>query len=106
MKNSTGNEANVTRAVIVKKEPEVSKPTIQLTGGNSIEWEQGKPFSDPGYSAKAGDGENITTKVVVTGVVDVNVLGPYVLKYTVSDGGEEVSVTRTVTVIPAPGTTP
>ena len=46
-----------------------------------------------------GDG-NITDQIVVTGTVDMNSTGTYLLTYTVQDGaGNTATTTRTVTVV-------
>ena len=43
---------------------------------------------------------NITDQVVVTGLVDTNTIGEYIVTYTVDDNaGNTANITRTVTVV-------
>ena len=57
------------------------------------------PFVDPGYEAHDARDGNLTANVTVTGTVDVNSTGTYVLTYSVADAaGNTDSKTRTVTV--------
>ena len=54
---------------------------------------------EPGVAAHDARDGNLTTAVTVTGTVDANSTGTYVLTYSVSDAaGHEVHATRTVTV--------
>ena len=57
------------------------------------------PFTDPGAEAHDVRDGNITSQLAVTGSVDVNSTGDYILTYTVQDGaGNPATATRTVTV--------
>lgn len=73
-------------------------PVITLKGNASIGVAKGQPYVDPGFTALEGTND-ISSKVVVKGSVDVNVSGPYKLVYeaTNSDGFKR-SVERTVIV--------
>ena len=59
----------------------------------------GLAFVDPGYEAHDVRDGNLTANVTVTGAVDVNSTGTYVLTYSVADAaGNTATATRTVTV--------
>jgi formylglycine-generating enzyme required for sulfatase activity len=58
------------------------------------------PFIEPGVEAHDARDGNITDQIVVTGTVDMNSTGTYLLTYTVQDGaGNTATTTRTVTVV-------
>jgi formylglycine-generating enzyme required for sulfatase activity len=58
------------------------------------------PFIEPGVEAHDARDGNITDQIVVTGTVDMNSTGTYLLTYTVQDGaGNSATTTRTVTVV-------
>lgn len=80
---------------------ENSKPVITLIGNNPIEIETGdSSFTDPGATANDEEDGDITANIVVTGSVDVDTPGDYVITYNVadSDGLAADPATRTVRV--------
>jgi formylglycine-generating enzyme required for sulfatase activity len=79
---------------------DTANPEIILTGSEYHSHSQGIPFVDPGYEAHDARDGNITDQVVVTGTIDENSTGTYLLTYTVEDaaGNTATTVTRTVTV--------
>ncbi|WP_163407471.1 S8 family serine peptidase [Flavobacterium ajazii] len=78
---------------------EYAKPIITLLGNAVVSLDKGCAYTEAGVEAKDNLNTNITTDVVVTGVVDVNTSGTYVLTYTVKDAmGNEASIIRTVNV--------
>lgn len=78
-----------------------SPPIITLTGGDTIQTEQGFPFSDPGYRAIDFVDGNLTSQVQVTGSVDTTQVGSYILRYQVRDSsGNLARVNRVVEVTP------
>jgi formylglycine-generating enzyme required for sulfatase activity len=88
------------RIALRKLQPDSNNPGIQLTGGDTITHSQGIPFTEPGVEAHDARDGNITDQIVVTGTVDMNSTGTYLLTYTVQDGaGNTTSTTRTVTVV-------
>ena len=88
------------RLAFRKIQPDTANPEIQLIGGNTITHSQGIPFTDPGVEAHDVRDGNITDQIVVTGSVDMNSTGTYLLTYTVQDGaGNTATATRTVTVV-------
>jgi len=82
-------------------------PVITLSGGSMILVE-GASFTDPGATAQDNYDGNITSSIVVTGAVDTNTPGTYILKYNVVDSSDNsaVEVERTVTVHAEPNTAP
>ncbi|HCS20765.1 MAG TPA: hypothetical protein DIW47_09430 [Bacteroidetes bacterium] len=88
----------VTRTVIVSTD--ITEPVITLTGGSPIIHSVLVPFTEPGFTALDNPGnKNVTGDVIVTGMVDVNVIGDYDLTYKISDiNGNSSQVIRTVQV--------
>jgi len=57
------------------------------------------PYTDPGFTASDIEDGDLTSSVVVTGVVDTTTPGTYIVTYTVTDTqGNVTSVNRTVVV--------
>jgi formylglycine-generating enzyme required for sulfatase activity len=78
---------------------DVANPELELFGGAGITSEAGTAWVDPGAEAHDARDGNLTAAVTITGTVDVNSTGTYILTYSVSDAaGNEVNATRTVTV--------
>lgn len=90
--------ARVTRTVIVSTD--ITLPVITLTGGSPIVHSVLVPFTEPGFTAIDNPGNNnVEDDVIITGNVNVNVIGDYDLTYKVSDvNGNTSSVIRTVQV--------
>ncbi|MDX2137556.1 MAG: DUF5011 domain-containing protein, partial [Chloroflexota bacterium] len=79
---------------------DLTPPTITLNGANPYEMLAGTPYVEPGFSAFDAVSGNLTANVNVSGSVNVNVPGSYILTYSVTDGaGNSASVTRTVNVV-------
>jgi len=70
---------------------------ISLNGGNPITVECHTTFVDPGATAHNSNGDSVP--VTTSGTVDVNTPGTYVITYSATDGTNNVSVSRTVTVV-------
>ena len=78
---------------------DTANPELTLTGSEYHSHSQGMPFVDPGYEAHDARDGNITDQIVVTGSIDQNSTGTYLLTYTVEDAaGNTATTTRTVTV--------
>lgn len=90
-----GNQASVQRTVIVQ---DTLKPVITLNGGD-MTVECHTSFTDPG--ASAADTCDTNVPVVVSGTVNINTPGTYVLTYNATDdsGNAADSLQRTVTVV-------
>jgi formylglycine-generating enzyme required for sulfatase activity len=78
---------------------DTANPELELFGGAAITREAGQAWAEPGVAAHDARDGNLTANVTVTGTVDVNSTGTYVLTYSVADtAGNTDSKTRTVTV--------
>ena len=98
VKDSSGNEAvTITRTVVVV---DTTSPVITLVGEAVVTVEVGSDYEDPGVAAKDSVDGDLTSKVKVTGKVDVQKVGEYQLKYNVADasGNKSVELTRRVIV--------
>ena len=96
--DSSGNSAvEVTRTVTVQ---DTTVPIISLIGDASMSLELGDTFNDPGATATDNYDGNITNIITVSGSVDVNSAGTYVIAYNVTDsqGNVATQIIRTVVV--------
>ena len=89
----SGNAApSVSRTVIVS---DTTAPSLTLNGSATVNHNLGAAFSDPGATAFDSVGGSITSRIVVSGTVNVNVAGTYTLTYNVSDISGNAAPTRT-----------
>ena len=74
---------------------------ITLLGKDPVNIEVGTTYTDDGATSTDNYDGDITSSIVVTGTVDTDTLGTYVLSYNVSDSSSNdgVTVTRTVNVV-------
>ena len=94
--DSSGNTATIKRT-IVYKDPEA--PKLTLKGSQNMDVVLGTAYTEPGWIAEDNVDGDLSAQVKVTGSVDANKAGTYVLAYTVVDSyGNETTVKRTVTV--------
>lgn len=94
--DSSGNSDSVSRTVIVQ---DIEEPNISLIGDNTIFLEVGDTWSDPGATASDDYDGNVTSSIVITGVVNTTALGTYSVTYIVEDSsGNTDSTTRAVIV--------
>ena len=74
-------------------------PEIKLSGGNEVHILQGGKYEEAGYTVIDNYDTNLEDKVNVSGKVDVNREGEYMLTYTVSDNsGNQTETKRNVIV--------
>ena len=74
-------------------------PVITILGDNPLTITEGDTFTDPGATALDDVDGDITGSIVVTGSVDANTPGEYVLTYSATDeAGNTGTATRTVIV--------
>jgi uncharacterized repeat protein (TIGR01451 family) len=90
------NSVTATRTVTVV---DTTPPTLTLNGANPLTVECHAPFSDPGATATDSCAGNLTGAITVSGSVNPNAVGTYTLTYTVSDGANSRTATRTVNVV-------
>ena len=96
--DENGEKFGLRRYVFVVKN---TAPTITLKGSSSLETYLGKEFTDPGYTAfDREDREYISSKVTISGNLNLAKAGEYEIVYTVTDSaGETSTVIRDITVI-------
>jgi hypothetical protein len=73
-------------------------PVLQLNGSNPQNVECCSAFTDDGATA-SDDGFDLTPYITVSGSVDSDTVGSYLLTYSVSNGYTTTTVTRTVNVV-------
>lgn len=77
--------------------PDVTAPVITLNGSSIITLKQYDTYIEPG--ATAIDDRDGPVSVTITGIVDTNTAGSYILSYTAVDvAGNSATVTRTINV--------
>jgi hypothetical protein len=92
------NNSTATRTVNVIEKDSIP-PIITILGFNPMTIIRTLPYVEPG--AIAMDGFDGARPVIITGTVDVNATGTYLITYTSTDtSGNSASSTRTVNVIP------
>ena len=93
-----GNANTATRTVTVQ---DTTNPIITLTGDSNFTHNLNTAWVDPGYNANDTLDGNLTSSVSISGAVDVNTTGTYILNYSVSDiAGNQADINRTVNVAP------
>ena len=79
---------------------DTEKPVITLKGNSEITLNQGDKYNDEGASATDNVDGDITSKIKVSGKVDITKSGTYTITYTVTDkAGNRTEVTRKVVVV-------
>ncbi|MFL2938720.1 MAG: SUMF1/EgtB/PvdO family nonheme iron enzyme [Opitutales bacterium] len=79
---------------------DTANPELELFGGAGITREAGQVWSEPGVAGHDARDGNLTSSITVSGTVDMNTTGTYLLTYSVADAaGNTDSATRTVTVV-------
>lgn len=77
-----------------------SKPVIILIQGDTVNHSLNSPWFDPGFTASDVEDGDLTSQVQVTGNVNINLQGNYVLTYSVTDSdGETTTRNRQVRVV-------
>ena len=80
--------------------PDGANPELELFGGAGITREAGQAWAEPGAAGHDARDGNLTASITVSGTVDMNTTGTYILTYSVADAaGNEVNASRTVTVV-------
>ena len=81
-------------------QPDTANPELELFGGASVTREAGQAWAEPGAAGHDARDGNLTASVTVTGTVDMNTTGTYILTYSVADAaGNTATANRTVTVV-------
>jgi hypothetical protein len=98
VKDASGNAApSVTRVVYVVIDQ--TAPTLTLQGTDTMYIEVFGTYTEPGFSASDSRDGNLNSAIVVTGSVNTNVVGTYVINYSVQDAqANKASKNRVVIV--------
>ena len=81
-------------------QPDTANPELELFGGASVTREAGQAWAEPGAAGHDARDGNLTASITITGTVDMNSTGTYLLTYTVADAaGNTATANRTVTVV-------
>ena len=81
-------------------QPDEANPELELFGGAGVTREAGQAWAEPGAAGHDARDGNLTASITVSGTVDMNTTGTYVLTYSVADAaGNEANASRTVTVV-------
>ncbi len=92
------SDTTIKKKTTSKKDTE--KPVITLKGNSEITLNQGDKYNDEGARATDNIDGDITSKIKVSGKVDITKSGTYTITYTVTDkAGNRTEVTRKVTVV-------
>lgn len=79
--------------------PDMEAPELTLQGGSYFELIARNAYVEPGYFALDEVDGDLTEQVIVSGEIDVNLCGTYVLTYKVTDNaGNSATMERTVVV--------
>jgi len=96
VEDSSGNTSTMVRKFIREDD---AKPNIKLKGNNVIYVDKGGIYNEPGFTASDNCDGDITSEVLVEGIVDTSSTGTKEIKYTVKDkGGNTTTITRKVYV--------
>ncbi len=88
-----GNEAVAERLL-----PAVAPPDFALLGEEEMSIDARMEFEDPGFTAKDRKGNDLSEKVLVDGEVTPYRPGTYEITYSLTNGEETLTLTRTVEV--------
>jgi len=99
--DAAGNEALLSRTVIVVDIIDTIAPILTLQGIADLNHPVGMVYSDSGVIAVDNVDGDLSANIIVTGSVDSSTIGRYILTYNVSDsaGNAAEPVSRTVIVV-------
>lgn len=96
------NDKKITRTIEVVKKEEVSSEsflTFELNGNEEITLNIGESYLEPGFYANDTKLGDLTSKVIVSGIVDTTKEGSYTLTYTLTNGKVSKELKRVIKVI-------
>lgn len=97
--DAAGNNTSIDRTVNVNAD--TTAPLITLNGPSNITLELGEAYNEQGATATDNVDGNLTSSIVISGSVNVDIADTYTVTYSVSDAaGNNTSATRTVIVNP------
>ena len=79
---------------------DITKPVITLNGDSVVNIEVKGVYNEQGAIAIDNYDGDITNNIIITGTVDTNIVGTYLIRYKVSDRSENTTeVIRTVNIV-------
>ncbi len=98
--DKSGNKSEVVKRILYK---DVERPKLTLNGLEDTYLFVGDTFEDPGYEVSDNCDRKISSKVKISGTVDTNKAGEYILTYKVKDSySNESKIERKVIVSERP----
>ncbi|MCC6720778.1 MAG: DUF5011 domain-containing protein [Bacteroidia bacterium] len=98
VKDAGGNAAlPVTRVVYVVKDQ--TNPVLTLNGSDTVRIEVFGTYTEDGATAMDNKDGNLTNAIVITGTVDANVLGTYIITYSVNDLASNNSTKQRIVIV-------
>jgi len=99
--DSDGNSApSVSRIVKVLPLGQNTPPVIILVGQPIVSIVKGLPYGENGATAHDNEDGNITSNIITSGVVNTDIVGEYVITYSITDsGGLSNQISRTIRVL-------
>lgn len=83
--------------------PDTTSPVLTLVGENSINLPVGSTYTELGARATDNVDGDLTSKIIISGAIDVNTPGLYTITYNVSDtAGNPSHITRVINVFEPP----
>lgn len=98
-RKSSGTVRTTTKKTVITTQRVTTPPTITLRGEVYVSLNVGSRYKDSGYYAVDAKGSDITSRVRVSGSVNISIPGTYKITYSVTDSyGNNASTVRTVVV--------
>jgi len=102
VEDSAGNSASVSRTVNVVLPPDTTAPVITLNGKDTVYLKQFESYVEA--NATAMDNQDGIVKVTISGTVDTETVGSYIVRYSAIDAaGNSTLKERTIHVLALPG---
>ena len=100
VKDSSGNVATVTRKIVYDDK---TPPQLTLLGDKVVTVYKGTPYQEAGCTGTDDSCKDIASRITVSGSVDVNTVGSYLITYRAEDDyGNVAQIQRVVHVVQSP----
>lgn len=101
VEDSSGNKQEITRKVIIVDD---IKPDMELIGDGTIYLSLGEEYQEQGAEAVDEKDGDLTDKIEITGDVNTNQEGTYIVTYTVSDTKSNTAIVTREVIVERAGT--